>query len=70
MVTHLDDLGCAYDVEIVGRAVVLFQELADALLVAEQHDAAILANLLECHHSTLHSYLGREVATHSIDTDF
>ena len=66
---HLDNLGSAYDVEILGATLVLLQQLKDALLVTKKHDTAILAHLLECHHSTLYGYFRGEVATHSINTD-
>ena len=70
MVAHLDDLGGGHDIEVVGVALMLLEQSADTLLVAKKHDAAILANLLQCHHSTLYGYLGSKIATHGVDTDF
>ena len=69
MVAHLDDLGRGYDVHLIGRTMVLSEQLQDALLVAKEDDAAVGANFIEGHYGTLNGYFWGEIATHRINTN-
>ena len=69
MVAHLDNLGGGYDVELLGRASLGRQNGQNPFAVAEQHDAAIRAELSEGHDGSLDRSLGGEIAAHGIYTN-
>ncbi len=69
MVAHLDHLGGRHDVEPLGRALLGGEQLADARLVAEEHDTAFGADGVERHDGAPDRSLGGEVAAHGIYTN-
>ena len=69
MIAHLYHLGGVDYRETLGIAAFGLRLRRDLLPVAEENDAAVFADGVEGHHGTLHDRLGREVASHSVNTN-
>ena len=70
MIAHLNHLGRGYDIELLGRTIVFFQQLKDALFITKEDHAALLIDSIECHYGTFDCHLGGKIATHRVNTDF
>lgn len=68
MVAHFDNLRGRDDVEAVVGASFGGNQFANALLVAEKHDAAVRTDCVESHHGSLDCGFGGEIAAHCVQT--
>ena len=66
VVAHLDDFGRRYDFKTVGRTIFFGKDRFDTLLVAEENDFTVGANLRGGHDGSFYGGFGCEVTAHSI----